>query len=96
MVSVFDGNDMEYQKWLSENPGGYVLNARRSLTPSYMVLHSAGCYSIRRYTSNVPRGGFTERSYVKVCAPTKSELSDWVRKHGRPDGSFSNICSFCV
>ena len=86
---VFDNSDIDYQSWLSSNPTGFVLNARRSLVPSYMVLHRALCPSISQYTRVARDGGFTERGYVKVGATAAQALRDRVREHGRADGSFS-------
>lgn len=94
-VIIFRGIDAAYQSWLAENPGGFVLNARRRLPPSYMVLHRARCHTIRNYTRTAPGGAFTERGYVKICATTRDELRKWVKNFGRRDGSFSKICSLC-
>lgn len=96
MASIFDGNDEAYQAWIAANPDGWILNTRRNLTPSYMVLHSAQCSSIHNYNDMAQPGGFTERSFVKVCSTEIEDLRSWVRNHGRSDGSFSNECSHCV
>ena len=95
MAVLFDRDDESYQRWLHANPSGYVLNVRRNLSPSYMVLHLAGCHSVKNYGGTTKPGGFTERSYMKVCAPTLSELRAWVKRNGRPSGSFSKECSLC-
>ena len=75
---------------------GFVLNARRRLVPSYMVLHRSTCPSISQSTRMARDGGFTERGYVKVCATDAQALRDWVRQHGRADGSFSKECGCCA
>jgi hypothetical protein len=93
---VFDSDDNAYQAWLAANPNGYVINTRRDFEPSYMVLHRASCRTIREYTDMAGEGGFTERDYVKVCAESVSALREWVRQHGRPEGTFSNECGFCT
>jgi len=95
MIQVFDGDDSIYQAWLSAHPDGYVLNARRNLSPNYMVLHKASCEMISNYGEMSKKGGFTERSFIKVCGPTIGALRDWVCKHGRADRTFSNECSLC-
>jgi hypothetical protein len=95
MVKFFDGNDETYMAWLAANPRGYVINARRSLSPNYMVLHRASCHAIRHYSPTAPDGAFTERGYVKICATDILELNKWVKRHGRLDGSFSKSCSLC-
>ena len=95
-IMVFDGNDADYMAWLVRNPDGFVVNIRRQPDPDYMLLHRASCHSISRYTKSTSPGGFTERSYIKVCAGSIEELRDWVRRNGRADGSFSKECSLCA
>ena len=94
-IQLFDGNDDLYMDWLAANANGFVVNTRRARArqSSYMMLHRASCSFIKK--SPWPDGGFTERGYIKVCAPTVDELRVWVKKHGREDGSFSNECGFC-
>src|SRR4051794_20629624 len=95
MATIFDADDDPYQRWLAANPHGYVINTGRSMSPSYMVLHRARCAKIRDYNEMARKGGFTERDYIKVCSTDVNDLRDWVRQHGRPDGSFSRECSIC-
>lgn len=95
MPTVFDGDDAAYQDWLLANPQGYIINARRRLSPTYMVLHRAWCPRVSDYNAMARRGGFTERSYVKVCAIEIEDLRDWLCRNGRPNGTFSNECSLC-
>lgn len=92
---VFDCDDDAYQRWLEAYPSGYVINTHRGFNRNYMVLHRAGCWTISRYTAMARKGGFAERDYIKVCAGTESALMEWVRLHGRPDGSFSKRCGHC-
>ena len=95
---TFDGNDDHYQTWLKRNSSGFVINTSRSpdRQQSYMVLHRATCSMVSTYTKKGrPLGCFTERSYIKICAPTVEALYTWVKCHGRQDGSFTNVCGFC-
>ena len=92
---IFDRNDDEYQDWLTKNPNGYVANVRRSMSPSYRVLHRPWCSTIRNYSGLVRKGAFTERSYIKVCSTEIDDLRDWLRRTGRPTGKFSKECSLC-
>ena len=94
-VSVFDGNDSLYQKWLIAHPDGYVLNSRRSITPSYLVLHRANCTFIKQHSSDARDGAFTERGYIKICSDDLSSLRAWAKVHGRTDGSFSSESCNC-
>jgi hypothetical protein len=91
----FAGNDQPYLRWLEAHPGGFVLDTSRNKDPGYMVLHRAACHFIARYLPPAEPGAFTERAYIKVCAPDVEGLERWVKKHGRPDGSFSRTCSVC-
>lgn len=61
-----------------------------------MVIHSAKCPKISHYNRMARQGGFTERSYIKICATSIEELREWTRQNGRPDGSFSRVCSKCM
>lgn len=95
MPMIFDGSDRAYHEWLRENPEGYVINARRRLSPSYRVLHRATCRTIRDGDKKLPDGAFTERNYIKVCSTDLEELREWLRRTGRPDGLPSKECSLC-
>lgn len=95
MPLIFVNDEEGYQKWLADHPSGHVVNARRNLTSSYMVLHTARCRSISRYSGFAPEGAFTERAYLKICSDDLGELRNWLKNHDRPDGSFSKICSLC-
>ena len=95
MIMEFDGNDDDYQHWMSANPHGFVVNTRRGITPVYMVLHRANCHHINVYGPTQPPGCFTERGHIKICAPTVDALRIWVKSNGRPDGTFSNECVSC-
>lgn len=90
----FTGDDAAYLKWLDEHPSGFVINTRRHRSPQYMVLHKATC-GIIKSTRGIPDGGYTTRGYVKVCSTNLDALKAWVRRHGRPDGSFSKACDAC-
>lgn len=90
---IFDRSDSAYFSWLASHPLGYVVNARRNLEPSYLMLHAAQCGLIS--TAKRASGAYTERGYIKVCSTEIDELRHWLRQHGRPDGSFSKQCS-CV
>jgi hypothetical protein len=85
----FFHNENGYLNWLRSHPQGFVINTGRSKNTNYMVLHHAWCRQISKYSKNADPGGFTERDYIKICASDLSSLRDWVRQHGRSDGTFS-------
>ena len=91
----FDDDDNVYRQWLAQNPDGFVINTTRNKSANYMILHRASCRTISKYTDMAQPGGFTERDYIKVCAPDLVSLRVWVRQHGRPDSSFTGVCSIC-
>ncbi len=96
MVFEFKNNDTAYLKWLIENPSGFVLNTRRRGDSNYIVLHKASCHTVNVYPSmNNDAGGFTEKSYIKICANTIDELHVWANANGRENGTFSKICGIC-
>lgn len=90
----FTGDDIAYLEWLDEHPHGFVINTARYRNPRYMVLHRASCGLIKS-TEGVAEGGFTTRNYIKICSTDVDALRAWVRRHGRPDGSFSSTCGTC-
>ena len=75
-VLIFCGNDEPYLRWISENPGGYVVNAERQLKPSCLKLHRATCIQISR---RARPGAYTERDYIKICSLGRSVLERWAR-----------------
>lgn len=94
-IAEFDDDEAGYLDWLSRNPQGFVINTPRGRPTNYMVLHRATCRSISQYNRMARPGGFTERDYIKICAPDVAGLQDWTRQHGRSDGSFSQVCQLC-
>lgn len=93
-AAEFTGDDVAYLEWLDEHPHGFVINTARYRNPRYMVLHRATCGLIKS-TEGVAEGGFTTRNYIKICSTDVDALRAWVRRHGRPDGSFSRTCGTC-
>ncbi len=94
-VHEFVDNEAGYLAWVKRHAEGFVLNTSRAKAPSYVVLHRATCPLIASYSKAARPGGFTTREYIKICGPTIDSLRDWVRKHGRPDGSFTSLCATC-
>ncbi len=93
-TTVFRDQELEYQRWLKAYPEGYVLNARRDVSPSYMVLHRANCRTISRYVGKIAENGFTGRGYIKICSTRSGELLAWLRTQG--GRGFTVVCSICA
>ncbi len=91
----FLDDEAGYLAWIKEHPNGYVLHTERLRNPYYMILHRAACPIISKYSARARPGCFTERDFIKVCCVSAEGLRAWVKKHGRPDGSFSSECSGC-
>ena len=88
----FDGDDASYLRWVASNPGGYVVNVRRRLTPDYVVLHRASCPHV---SAPAAPGAYTERGYRKYCGDTLADVREAPVRCGRPSGSFTKRCSLC-
>lgn len=90
-VIIFDGSgpdhdEQAYKKWLTQHPHGYVVNTPCNKPAKDMVLHKATCGSINLKGQNMVTGGD-----IKIAAEDQQDLQEWVKSHGRPDGTFSGI-----
>ena len=69
-------NDDDYNKWIEENPNGFVLNIDQTKDPSkiykdYPKIHFANCGQLNK------RPGRTTKKYFKVCSNSIEELEQW-------------------
>ena len=100
-------NDDDYNKWIEENPNGFVLNIDQTKDPSkiykdYPKIHFANCGQLNK------RPGRTTKKYFKVCSNSIEELEQWswfkyqkgltlcgtCKKKGLPVGRLTGIPSF--
>ena len=90
MPAVFVDDDQGYETWLARNSGGYVVNAYRHPTASYLLLHRSSCRTI----SGEPARGktWTTGQYLKVCASSIAELARWARLE---TGGALQPCGIC-
>jgi hypothetical protein len=72
-VQVFRDDDAGYLAWIHQHPDGFVVNAERHPSPSYLMLHRAQCAHIARASQ---QGRWTV-AYVKICASAVAELERW-------------------
>lgn len=77
-VETFRHDDAGYEAWLVTHPSGWVVNARRSPTATYLKLHRAGCTTISQLQAGYSR--WTTGEYIKVCPERRDELDAWARQ----------------
>ncbi len=76
-VREFRGDDAGYLAWLDANPGGYVINIRRSYNAIDARVHRASCWTIKgRHLGGKELTG----PYVKVCAEHRDDLVGWLQR----------------
>lgn len=93
---LFENSDQDYLEWIDSHPRGYVVNSRAVFDPDYIVLHRSSCGSVRGYPAmDTDPGGFTERSYIKICADSVTELQSYLKTHTRKSPPFSKRCALC-
>jgi hypothetical protein len=94
-AAEFVNDDTGYMEWLKSNPSGFVINTSIAKAPGYMVLHRGCCPHISGYAANFAKDAFTSKQYIKICSDQIDDLTDWVKQHGRTDGTFSKGCKTC-
>jgi hypothetical protein len=76
-IREFD-DDTSYHAWLAAHPVGYVINANRPPTASYLMLHRASCRTIM----GIPASGRSwTRDYVKIGTDSKAEAVEWCESY---------------
>jgi hypothetical protein len=73
-VREFQNAEQEYLGWLRQHPDGLVVNTERGKPLRYRVLHRASCPLISEYIGRSEPGGFTERTYIKLCSTSNAAL----------------------
>lgn len=91
----FVNDDAGYMEWLKNNPAGFAINASITKSPGYMVLHRGCCPHISGDDRSYYKDAFTSKQYIKICSDDIDDLIEWVKQHGRTDGTFSKGCKTC-
>lgn len=95
-VQVFQDDEAGFSDWISRNTDGFVVNTKRVLDPSYLVPHTATCGSMQTYRRMDEKpGGFTERSYQKICTVTVVELLNYLAAETGNKSPITKCCSRC-
>lgn len=83
----FVDDDAGFDRWQAENPWGWILNCDRVPKKEYLILHRvSGC-------AHLEGDGLTwTTSYIKVCAPNRSDLDAWARQEV---GGAPRVCGSC-
>ena len=85
-IKIFEDmpNDNDYNKWIKENPNGFVLNIERRKDPSnihesHPRIHFANCFQLKnqKKQKNKKPGSSTTGDYFKVCSNSIEELEQW-------------------
>lgn len=86
---VFEDDDAGYLGWVSAHPHGYVLNAARSPSAAYVVLHRADCSTI---TGEPANGRSWTSELLKTCSDDPRTIESWVREQ---TGGVPQACDRC-
>jgi hypothetical protein len=84
----FVDDDAGYQQWLTDEPGGFVINTYRAPSSAYLMLHRATCKTI---SGRPARGSTFMGEYSKVCG-AREELQRFADSLGGEAGP----CRICL
>lgn len=73
---IFKDDDEAFRDWTRQNPTGFYINAERTPSPNYLMLHRVGCMHVG---DGEDRDVAHTADYIKICAPIKFELEAWAR-----------------
>lgn len=79
---LISNSECEYQKWLRDNPDGFVVNTLKRTSGKgsksdqrFTRIHRARCKTINPLIGNAEKTGFTTGLYQKLCS-TSFEVAD--------------------
>lgn len=75
-MTIFTDDDQGYFSWLAHHRDGFVVNANRTPSAKYLVLHQSQCYHIQKW-----EGYKSTVTYIKICSDNKAELHEWARRN---------------
>jgi hypothetical protein len=94
-VMIFNGaldrNEKSYRAWIAGHRQGFIVSTSRGIDPNNMPLHRATCGNVTNFDKQAP-GAFVERDFIKIASTDLDRLVDWVKDHGRLDGTFTGRC----
>lgn len=93
-MEFYDENK-EYQKWVQNNPHGFVVNTRHEKGHKYRVAHRTSC----QYISNTEHAAKSTKNYIKICATDPLTIANWFYTNKVDfDGSFHECgkCKPCI
>lgn len=88
---VFKDDEKGYDDWLGAHPNGYVLNAKRTPTPTGLTLHLGKCQHLGTFGN--PPVKMTSAT-IKICATERAELQRWAEREFPAPVQFK-LCRDC-
>jgi hypothetical protein len=73
---IFKDDDESFRDWTRQHPSGFYINAERTPSPNYLMLHRVGCSHVG---DGEDRDVSHTADYIKICAQIKYELEAWAR-----------------
>jgi uncharacterized protein (TIGR00725 family) len=87
-IQHFIDDDQGFQQWMTAHPQGYILNCHREPKATYLVLHTAQCWTLNQ----LPEGGSSWTTmYRKVCSMDRAALIQWANHIGGQP----KLCEHC-
>lgn len=78
-IQHFIDDDQGFQQWMADHSQGYILNCHREPKATYLVLHTAQCWTLNQ----LPEGGSSWTTmYRKVCSIDRAALNHWANQIG--------------
>ena len=89
-MRIVEDDDAGYLAWVESHQHGFVVNTTRSPDPGYLILHRAGCGTIRGKPARGAR--WTTGDFIKVCSETRTALDQWASQLA---GGELHPCGLC-
>lgn len=80
-----------FQKWVRNNPYGYIINTRKSKTDNYRLAHTSNCkFIVGKINAAKP----TE-TYIKICSNDPLAIQKWFIEHKIEFNNIFQECGHC-
>lgn len=72
-LHYFQNQDEGFQRWMSDNPSGWVVNVNRNIEPDTVRIHRSNCQTL----VGRPHNGVAWTVSPKVCSNDPAVLKQW-------------------